>query len=46
MPDAWREILEMSITAEELKSAVFKEDRLKSPGRDGIGLEFFKVFWI
>ena len=43
VPDAWREILEVSITAEELKAAVFKGDSKKSPHRDGIGLEFFKV---
>jgi hypothetical protein len=36
VPDAWREILEMRITAEELKAAVFKGDSKKSPGRDGI----------
>ena len=35
----------MPITAEELKAAVFKGDCKKSPGRDGIGLEFFKVRW-
>jgi len=35
--------LEMPITAAELKAAVFKEDNEKSPGRDGVGLEFFKV---
>jgi len=45
VPDAWREILEMPMTAEELKTAVFKGDSKKSPGRDGIGLEFFKVLW-
>ena len=45
MPDAWREILEMLITAEELKAAVFKGDSKKSPGRDGVGLDFFKVLW-
>jgi len=43
VPDAWREILKMPITAEELKAAVFKGDRKKSPGRDGVGLDFFKV---
>jgi len=45
VPDACREILEMPITAEELKAAVFKGDSKKSPGRDGIGLYFFKVLW-
>jgi len=44
-PDAWREILEMPITAEELKAAVFKGDRKKSPERDDVGLDFFKVVW-
>jgi len=41
--DAWREILEMPIATEELKAAAFKGNSKKSPGRDGIGLEFFKV---
>jgi len=45
VPDAWREILEMPITAEELKAAVFKRDSKKSPGRDGVGPDFFKVLW-
>ena len=45
MPEAWREILEMPITAEELKAAVFKEDSKKSPGREGVGLEFYKILW-
>jgi len=45
VPDAWKEILEMPIKAEELKAAVFKGDSKQSPGRDGIGLEFFKVLW-
>jgi len=44
-PVAWREILEMPITAEELKAAVFKGDSKKSPGRDGVGLNSFKVLW-
>jgi hypothetical protein len=45
VPDAWNETLEMPITAEELKAVVFKGDSKKSPGRDGIGLELFKVLW-
>jgi len=45
VPDAWREIIEMPITAQELKAAVFKRDSKKSPGRDGVGLELFKVLW-
>jgi hypothetical protein len=45
VPDIWREILEMPITAEDLKTAVFKGDSKKSPGRDTLGLEFFKVLW-
>jgi len=44
VPDVWREILEMGITAEELKAAVFKGDSEKSAGRDGIRLEFYKYF--
>jgi len=43
VPDAWREILEMPITVEELKAAVFKGDSKKSPGKDGLGLKLFKV---
>jgi hypothetical protein len=45
VPDAWNETLEMPITAEELKAVVLKGESNKSPGRDGIGLEFFKVLW-
>jgi len=45
VPDGWKETLEMPITAEDLKAVVFKGDSKKSPGRDGIGLEFFKVIW-
>ena len=45
MPDAGREILDMSITVEELKETVLKGDSKKSPGRDSIELEFFKVIW-
>jgi hypothetical protein len=45
VPDAWREILEMPITGEELKAAAFKRDSKKSPGRDCIRLDFFKVLW-
>jgi len=41
VPVIWREILEMPITAEDLKTAVFKGDSKKSPGRDTLGLEFF-----
>jgi hypothetical protein len=45
VPDASMEILEMPITAEELKAAVFKEDSKTSPGREGVGLVFFKLLW-
>jgi len=45
VPDAWREILEMPIPVEEQKAAVFNGGSQKSPGRDGVGLDFFKVFW-
>jgi len=41
VPDSWKETLEMPIVAEELKAAVFKEDSEKSPGREGVVLEFF-----
>ena len=34
----------VSITAEELRAAVFKVYSKKSPGKDGIGLEYFKIF--
>ena len=44
MPDG-REILELPIKAEEFKAAVFKGDCKKSPVRDGIGLDFFKILW-
>jgi len=45
LSDGWRETLELATTAEDLKAAVFDGDRKKSPGRDGIGLELFKVLW-
>jgi len=45
VPDACGEIFAMPITAEELKAAVFKGDSKKSPGRDGMELEFFKILW-
>jgi hypothetical protein len=35
----------MPLTLEELKPAVNKGGRNKAPGRDGIGLEFFKATW-
>jgi hypothetical protein len=41
----WRHLLDMPITAEELKTAVYKGAGNKAPGRDGISLEFFQVNW-
>lgn len=41
----WRESLEVPISAEQLKAAVFKGDSKKSPGRDGVGLELYEVLW-
>jgi len=38
-------MLEIPITTEELKAAVYKGNIQKSPGRDGIELEFFTVLW-
>jgi exonuclease III len=38
-------ILDMPITQEELKAAVHKGNTNKSPGRDGIALEFFTALW-
>jgi hypothetical protein len=43
LSECWRETLEVPITTEELTAAVFKEDSKKSPGRDRIVLELFKV---
>ena len=45
LSDDCRDTLEIPITAEELRAAVFKRDSKKSPKKDGIGLKFFKVFW-
>jgi hypothetical protein len=45
LPDGWRDTLEAPFTAEELRAAVFKGESKKSPGIDGIGLEFFKAAW-
>ena len=43
--DGWKETLVAPITADELKAAVYKGDSKKFPGRDGIGVELFKVLW-
>ena len=45
LSDDCGETLEVLITAEELRAAAFKGDSKKSPGKEGIGLEFFKLFW-
>lgn len=42
-PLGWRDFLGTPITEEELKAAVKKGAYNKSPGRDGICLEFFKL---
>jgi hypothetical protein len=41
-----REFLDTFITAEELKAAVSKGACKKTPGRDGICLEFFRFNWV
>jgi hypothetical protein len=41
----WTDSLDMSITAEELKAAVFNRASKKAPESDGIFLEFFKTTW-
>ena len=45
VPEAWGDIIEMPITAEELEAAMFKGNSKKSPVRDSVGLEFFNVLW-
>jgi len=45
LSDDCRATLEVPITAEELRAAVFKGGSKKYPGKNGIGLAFFKVFW-
>ena len=45
MPEEGKNMLEIPITTEELKTAVYKGNIKKSPGRDGIALEFFTVLW-
>jgi hypothetical protein len=45
LPGGWRDTLEAPFTVEELQAAVFKWKSKKSPGRNGIGLEFFKAVW-
>jgi hypothetical protein len=44
LSDGWRETVEAPITVEELRAAAYKGESKKSLSRDGIGLEFFKVF--
>ena len=41
----WSNILDMSITEEELHTAVHRGTGNKAPGNDGIGMEFFKKNW-
>ena len=41
----WRDFPETSITEEQLKAALNKGACSKDPAREGIWLEFFKVYW-
>lgn len=41
----WHQILNSQFTKEELKSAVFSQFENKSPGDDGIPIEFYKTFF-
>jgi len=45
LSDDCNETIQVPITAEELRAAVFKGDSKKSPCRDGLRLDFFKVLW-
>jgi hypothetical protein len=38
----WKETIDKRITSDELEAAVSRGGGNKAPGRDGIGLEFFK----
>jgi len=44
-PTAWRDLLEQSISLEEVHIAGTKGGKNKAPGSDGIGLEFYKAKW-
>ena len=39
------EILKKPLTIEEIKCALMTSSKGKSPGNDGLGFEFFVVFW-
>ena len=45
LPLGWRDFLDTPITEEELKAVVSQGTHNKAPGRDGICLEIFKVYW-
>jgi len=46
-PTSYRELLEQPITQAEISNAIRQGGggRNKEPGRDGIGLEFYKIHW-
>ena len=40
-----RDVCETEITIEECKSALFSMKQNKSPGADGLSVEFYQTFW-
>ena len=45
LPEWWKDTLDVPLTADELRAAIFKGDAKKAPGRDGIGLSLFQATW-
>ena len=45
LPLEGQNMMEIPITTEDLKAVVYKGNINKSPGRDGIALEFYTVLW-
>ena len=45
LPDDSRESCEGPITVEELKKAITSMENNKSPGIDGLSMNFYKHFW-
>jgi len=43
--EAWGDVIDMPITAEELQTVVHRETGKKALGHDGIGMELFKNNW-
>ena len=40
-----RDLLDALLTEEEIKTVIFQMLKKKSPGLDGIPIEFYQIFW-